>query len=257
MKNKGVFLILLLVGFVVTSFKVANFSANKSINKTADEDKGFVVLELYTSQGCSSCPPADALLEKVKNQYAETVIPLSYHVDYWNYIGWDDPFSKATYTEKQTAYNYKFKNRSNYTPQVVVNGATHFVGSNSLEMYKNINIFKNNKPDNTILVSNVKTNANSIKFEYSLKGELAHKKIRVVLILDKRVTKVKGGENRNRVLTNNNIVVAEKYIVANASGEANIQIPEIVKANEKIALLLISENEQLDITGATKINVSR
>jgi len=72
---------------------------NDNMRKTnSNFEKSFVVLELFTSQGCSSCPSADVLLDKVKKEFPETVFALSYHVDYWDYIGWEDPFAKSIYT---------------------------------------------------------------------------------------------------------------------------------------------------------------
>ncbi|ADV50374.1 protein of unknown function DUF1223 [Cellulophaga algicola DSM 14237] len=257
MKNKGIILGLLLISFAITSFKIAFNPGVESVNLPVNKNQGVVVVALYTSQGCSSCPPADVLLDQVKKEFSEEVIPLSYHVDYWNYIGWKDPFSKAIYTKKQTAYNYKFKNRSNYTPQVVVNGVTHFVGSNSSEMYANINTYKKIKPSNKLTLTYVKASVNTINFDYEITGDLSNKKLRVVLVLDKRVTEVKRGENRNRTLVNSNIVVAEKYLNLKTNNSEAIQIPDSVLPNEKISLVLIAENSALDITGATKISVNR
>ncbi len=138
-----------------------------------------------------------------------------------------------------------------------MNGVAHFVGSNSSEMYSNINIFKNKKIDNNISFINVKTNSDIIKFNYEITGEVITKKMRVVLVLDKRITDVKRGENRNSTLTNSNIVVAEKYLIPSAKGSGAIQRPSLVNANEKISLLLILENNNYDITGATKASVVR
>lgn len=86
-----------------------------------------VLVELFTSQGCSSCPPADALLAKLDED--PNVVVLSEHVDYWNYLGWRDPFSAAAFSERQAAYVRRFGLRSAYTPQMVVDGQTEFVGS--------------------------------------------------------------------------------------------------------------------------------
>ena len=86
-----------------------------------------VVVELFTSQGCSSCPGADAILAELADR--PDVLALSYHVDYWNYIGWPDPFSNALNTERQRAYGRVLKARYVYTPQVVVDGAVDVVGS--------------------------------------------------------------------------------------------------------------------------------
>ncbi len=86
-----------------------------------------VVLELFTSQGCSSCPPADELLSKVRNQPG--VVALAYHVDYWDHLGWRDPFSSHQWTERQSQYVRAMHLNSAYTPQMVVNGTAQFVGS--------------------------------------------------------------------------------------------------------------------------------
>jgi hypothetical protein len=94
-----------------------------------------VVIELFTSEGCSSCPPADALLQKLEAQQpvaGAQIIALEEHVDYWNHLGWADPYSSAEWTERQQTYAARFKNDS-YTPELVVDGHSQFVGSNERE----------------------------------------------------------------------------------------------------------------------------
>jgi hypothetical protein len=88
-----------------------------------------VVLELFTSQGCSSCPPADALLSQLGS--SKSVIPLAYHVDYWNHLGWTDPFSSSQFSNRQTAYARAMNLRGEYTPQMVIQGQSDCVGSDS------------------------------------------------------------------------------------------------------------------------------
>ena len=85
-----------------------------------------VVLELFTSQGCSSCPPADALLGELAKR--DEVVTLAFHVDYWDYIGWKDPFGDPLHTARQRAYAAHLGQRTIYTPQLVVDGAGHVVG---------------------------------------------------------------------------------------------------------------------------------
>src|SRR5476649_2001101 len=102
----------------------------KDKKTVSPENKGFAVIELFTSEGCSSCPPADALVAKVQKESADKpVYILAFHVDYWNRLGWKDAFSSAEYSYRQSQYARWLKLSSVYTPQIVVNGHTEFVGS--------------------------------------------------------------------------------------------------------------------------------
>ncbi len=96
-----------------------------------------VVLELFTSQGCSSCPPADALLKALSER--GDVVALSFHVDYWDHIGWKDPFSQRAFTERQQTYTRTLGARNLYTPQAVIDGGAHEVGSDKSRVMARIN----------------------------------------------------------------------------------------------------------------------
>jgi hypothetical protein len=98
---------------------------------TAHADQA-VVVELYTSQGCSSCPPADEILAGLTDR--DDVIPLALHVDYWDYIGWADTFADHAYTMRQRAYALAAGARSVYTPQMVVGGTDHIIGTHPKDL---------------------------------------------------------------------------------------------------------------------------
>lgn len=99
------------------------------------EDEGsrpIAVVELFTSQGCSSCPPADAFLAELAER--DDVVALAYHVDYWDYLGWNDTLADAGNSARQREYNDAFTSRSVYTPQAVINGREHVNGAKKAEI---------------------------------------------------------------------------------------------------------------------------
>ena len=100
-----------------------------------------VLVELFTSEGCSSCPPADALLSRLEKSQpivGAEIIALSEHVDYWNRLGWRDPYSSAEFSERQSNYSSAFETDEVFTPQMIVDGHVQFVGSNESEARKAI-----------------------------------------------------------------------------------------------------------------------
>src|SRR6195256_1535788 len=126
-----------LAGLTLTSLSL--FAALALIRPHAQESsrtpgtaRTAVVVELFTSEGCSSCPPADALLARLAEEPLDgnvQLIALEEHVDYWNDLGWADPFSSRDWTSRQYVYAGVLRNGNPYTPQMVVDGAAEFVGS--------------------------------------------------------------------------------------------------------------------------------
>ncbi|WP_282042801.1 DUF1223 domain-containing protein [Winogradskyella flava] len=221
-----------------------------SLNNKTDTSDNIVVLELFTSQGCSSCPPADEYLDEVKS---DKVIALSYHVDYWDYIGWKDPFSKSTYTEKQSLYATKFNSSTIYTPQLVINGKEHIVGSDKRLINRKIAEYSKKSNDNKVQVSNVSKSESLVRFGYTVDGEIEDKYIRTVLVINERKTSVKRGENRNKELINTNIVVNElRFKLKDNSGLGSIMLPKIITDKDELSLILIIENTTFDISGAAQ-----
>ena len=129
-------LILFIFGSVaVTALSICLPTDLFAQTRSASQSQGHppaVLVELFTSEGCSSCPPADELLRQLSGQHTaagQLIVGLSEHVSYWNGLGWHDPFSSEQYTERQNQYGTHFGLDSVYTPQMVVNGREQFVGS--------------------------------------------------------------------------------------------------------------------------------
>ena len=99
---------------------------------SVNAQSGPVVVELFTSQGCSSCPPADALLHRLAKR--DDVLPLALHVDYWDYIGWKDQFAKPSHTLRQKGYAHAGGRNMIYTPQMVIMGQDDVVGADAMEL---------------------------------------------------------------------------------------------------------------------------
>lgn len=127
-------------------------------------------IQLFTSQGCSSCPPADRLLKEISDKYADkNVHVLSYHVDYWNRLGWKDTFSQKVFSDKQYAYAKTFKLNTVYTSQAIVNGAREFVGSNRAIMETAIKEF-NNSTQNASSTIRAERVDDSLRITYTISG---------------------------------------------------------------------------------------
>lgn len=106
---------------------------------TVAKPASVAVIELFTSEGCSSCPPADALLRQInlkQTSAGQLIVGISEHVTYWNSQGWRDPYSSPVFTERQSAYASGLSVEGSYTPQMVLNGREQFVGSNGNALQK-------------------------------------------------------------------------------------------------------------------------
>ena len=221
------------------------------------ENPPFAMVQLFTSQGCSSCPDADKLLEEISKTYKdENVFLMSYHVDYWNRLGWEDPFSKKAYTQLQYAYSNKFNSRTAYTPQAVINGKVGFVGSNRSKMEIQLKNYLSKPAKNMVKLSEVSHTDEKVSFNYKVEGKVSGKKLKIALIIDKKNTQIKRGENGGRTLSNINIVVNEKELnLLDSSGAGIIAIPELVDSKDRISLIAYIQDDNLNISAADKSNV--
>jgi len=182
--------------------------------KSAEAPNPVILVELFTSEGCSSCPPADSLLAQINGMHAasgQLVIGIGEHVTYWNHQGWIDPYSDEAYTDRQTSYADRFHLRGPYTPQMVVNGSQEFVGNDRRTLLNALD--KENKPGFAqlhILSTTVEDDA--LMLSFSLAGSLPREGADIIAVLtdDDDHSNVLRGENSGRSLSH--VAVARSFI---------------------------------------------
>src|SRR5437773_2344589 len=148
-----------------------------------------VVVELFTSQGCSSCPPADALLGELARR--SDVLPLGFHISYWDSLGWKDPLSRPSSTERQKAYARRFTDGRVYTPQIVVEGVSEMVGSDRKAV---LDAVHEARPAAIASVSFAEDRRSVAIGGGAGKGEIV-----LVRFVQRRTTHVGAGENTGRI----------------------------------------------------------
>lgn len=236
---------------VITAVVLSSFKNRKTVTNT---NKGFAVVELFTSEGCSSCPPADAVIAKIEKESTDKPIYiLAFHVDYWNRLGWKDVFSSADYSHRQNQYASWLHLQSVYTPQVVVNGRTEFVGSEEGTLRNTIKTNLEKTPVASLALSNIKTDGGKISVQYHTQGNAGNDNLLLAVIEKHAQSNVERGENSGRTLSHVQIVRAlESVPVKAGEGNASIALPKgfDAKGYELIAFLQNPANGE--ISGAAK-----
>ncbi len=197
-----------------------------------------VLVELFTSEGCSSCPPADALLRQIDGKRIETgqrIIALSEHVTYWNRLGWADPFSFDALTQRQNDYGESFHLDDVYTPQIVVNGDRQMSGNDGRAVQQavqaqhgglpvKVEILAIEAPDKAI-------QSRGVHVRYSVSGSLPQQGLDLYAALadDQDTTQVRRGENAGRTLMHVSVVrslVRAERVKAPKQGAVLLPLPE-------------------------------
>ncbi|WP_394226401.1 DUF1223 domain-containing protein [Paracoccus marcusii] len=167
-----------------------------------------VVVELFTSQGCSSCPPADAMLTMLAGQH--DVLPLSFHVDYWDYLGWADSFARPEFTERQSAYAHAVGERSVYTPQMIVDGQDTAVAPGPAQLMGLIDAHRFAPAEVTI--QRERTDAGET-IELQPLSDLGGKvDVLLVRYAPERPVDMTAGENRGKTVIYTNVVLGMQHL---------------------------------------------
>ena len=252
--NKKLAFSYFIIGILLVANSCFKFDSKKITEKNKrEEGKGFAVVELFTSEGCSSCPPADEAVGKLLKRNIDKTYILSFHVDYWNRLGWKDKFSKQEYTARQGVYAKKMALESIYTPQIIVNGTSEFVGSNEIALNNAVNNgIKNGSLSNLNITVLRKNNSLTINYNIIDAGALF---LNCAIVLPEANTQVKRGENGGRNLKHVNVVMDLKIIETKGSGELTMDIPKelIDKPFKVIAFSQAKQN--LKILGADEVNL--
>lgn len=229
---KNLFLFAAIAGLVM--FWAQNLQAKFGTLDT-DSIQSPVVVELFTSQSCSSCPPADRLLNEIGKN--ENIIALGFHVTYWNHLHWKDTLSQEFATQRQR--NYSAHKRSNrvYTPQMIVNGAREFVGSNRSKLNAAITDAKKLQP---ITLRKTGTDIVEITLPKRPKDGALNYSLRLFGVKDKTTVEIQRGENRGRTVNYANAVIHEQTL-SPWLGQADTRIVTIPKNADIDTIIAIAQ----------------
>ncbi|MBA4075690.1 MAG: hypothetical protein C0508_11675 [Cyanobacteria bacterium PR.023] len=227
-------------------------------NAENSRSKHPVVIELFTSEGCSSCPSADSYLASLPELSLKSgeIITISEHVDYWNYLGWTDPFSSDVYTERQRQYARALNQSGLYTPEMVINGKQGLVGSDSTAA---LYALKNLSAETTKLLqlkAYISADNRKVSVELNSPGVILTSSDQLVIFIteDKLSVQVRSGENAGRTLQHTNVARAIK--VLDKLPPTTLSIPASVRNPRTLKAVVIIQNKQtmaITAAGATVV----
>jgi len=205
-----------------------------------------VVIELFTSQGCSSCPPADELMHQLAER--DDVIPLALHVDYWDYIGWKDAFANPDHSARQRRYAVVAGRRSIYTPQMIVNGRTSIVGARGMELADAIQ--SHYTEDSGVRVTATRS-GDTVNISATNRGTQSDMVVHVLRYQAKRDVKILRGENAGRHIYYAN-VVEDMRVLTEWSGRKDLDTDFSVTGSAPI-VILVQKKDHGPILAAARI----
>lgn len=236
--------------FLFLSLSVCSFNGYAQTHKTV------AVVELFTAEGCSSCPPADVALDEMTtllNREGKNVLPLSFHVTYWNQQGWKDPYSREEFTDRQKKYVAKLKSEALYTPQAIVNGAVEFVGSNTFAFREEVTRACKSVSAFT-LKGEVSRSDGTIKVIVALGAAPKNLLLNVALVEIHVQHFIPRGENKGVTLKHRNVVRAFSVTEATRENQVVLTWPEDLLVNNASVILYLQNSRSLKIVAATEVS---
>ena len=216
---------------------------------------GVAVVELFTSEGCSSCPPADAVLRDLAaraDETGEAIYALSFHVDYWDRLGWADPYSDPAHTARQraTAAAGGFDAGRVFTPAMIVGGAGGFVGSNRRTAEVRVAEALATPPPATVRLS-ARGEGGAVSVRYAVEGAPEGARLHLALVQDEAAQDVTRGENRGRRLSHARVVRAFATVAA-GRGTATLGAPADLDLDGSRVVAYVQPGEVGSVLGAAE-----
>jgi len=189
-------------------------------------DGGAAVVELFTSEGCSSCPPADDVLAALVESSDRRIYPLAFHVDYWDELGWPDRFASRAYTARQQAYSRAFGVSGVYTPQMVVGGTEQFTGSDRGRADAALARALSHPAKVRLSIQSRSVSQDAATVDYTVSEVPAGVVFNVAVVERRATTSVRSGENAGKTLQHANVVVGFASVPLTApSGSVMVHFP--------------------------------
>ena len=205
-----------------------------------------VVVELFTSQGCSSCPPADKLLHELAKK--DGVIALSLHVDYWDYIGWKDEFADPAYTARQKGYARVASRRSIYTPQMIVNGSDSIVGAKPMRISDTVQAHSQKAATVALDVGRA---GDSVTISATSLGARGSMVVQLVQYTPQKKSRITRGENAGNTISYVNVVETWD-VVGDWNGDSALEL-SVKASNDMPVVVLIQKADHGEIIAAAMI----
>lgn len=238
MQNGWLEFVLVVAGFVLVPIRTAQTvtlpqqapSQSQSHTESQHENSRAVLVELFTSEGCSSCPPADDLLRRIDEKRTDEgvlIVGVSEHVNYWDHDGWKDPFDSGAITDRQNDYGQRFHLADVYTPQMVVNGEVQVSGNDPRALLQAIQK-TGAEHGATVKIISTKMDGNAILADVSFAGDLPKNGADVFAVVaqDETTEHVTAGENKGRTLLNASVArTLVKAAKLHEAGNTTIRIP--------------------------------
>ena len=232
-----------------------SFKTKKNKIETINKN-GFAVVELFTSEGCSSCPPADKLLAKLQRETGDkNIYLLAYHVDYWDRLGWKDQFSSNEFTKRQQKYQDWLNLYVMYTPQFIINGTTEFAGYNETALYGKVsNALEAKTTANLDLTA--KTGKDSLQINYTTNMLQKDANLVVATIQKQATSKVFRGENQGATLHHVQIVKQlNSFQLTQKEGNIMIVKPDNFNSKDFEIIAFIQNTKTGQILQTTKADL--